>query len=227
MRVKATAPGRARRSGGFVAAGAMAVPGVRGRAAVAAGALGALAVLLAGCGGSGPASAVPSLSQSASAANAAGTSTAAKLHAAARCIRQHGIPGYQDPVLTPGGAVYSDARSFQNAPASTLSAVQAACRTLMVEAGLGSPENEPPAPPQLVQAGVRAAECERAHGLPNVQDPTANSTYTPGHGFGLTGNEVPAGGKASHGFQEASHACHSQVDAELRASTLSSLGSDG
>ena len=77
------------------------------------------------------------------------------------------------------------------------------------------------------EAGVRAAECQRAHGLPNVKDPTANSPYTPGHGFGLTGDEVPTGGKASHGFQEAAHACRSQVDAEIRASTLSSLGSGG
>src|SRR5450759_4527341 len=48
-------------------------------------------------------------------------------------------------------------------------------------AGL-NPGNEPPAPPQLVQAGVRAAECQRAHGLPDVHDPTANTPYTPGHG---------------------------------------------
>lgn len=34
------------------------------------------------------------------------------MHTAAQCIRQHGIPAYSDPVLTPGGAVYSDSRSF-------------------------------------------------------------------------------------------------------------------
>jgi hypothetical protein len=225
MKVTATASGRARRGGLPAAASALAAPGVRGRAARTAATLGALTMLLAGCGGSSPASAVPSLSQGTSATHAAGTS-AAKLQAAAQCVRQHGIPGYQDPVLTPSGAVYSDSRSFQSASQPALDAVRAACRTLLAQAGL-NPENEPPAPPQLVQAGVRAAECERAHGLPNVQDPTANSEYTPGHGFGLTGNEVPAGGKASHGFQEAVQACRSLMNTETRSSTLSSLASDG
>src|SRR4051812_23597710 len=32
----------------------------------------------------------------------------AKLHAAANCIRQHGLPKYQDPVLTADGYVYTD-----------------------------------------------------------------------------------------------------------------------
>jgi len=67
----------------------------------------------------------------------------------------------------------------------------------------------------------------RAHGLPNVQDPTAQTNYTPGHGFGLSGNEVPAGGKANPVYQAAAHACRSLLDAEIRASTLASLASDG
>jgi hypothetical protein len=188
------------------------------------------AVLLAGCGspGAGPA-AVPSLSQPAGAGQgggAAGGNRAAELHAAAQCIRQHGIPSYQDPVLTPGGLVYTDQRSFQDAPQSVVNAVQQACGTLATRAGL-NPASEPPAPPQLVQAGVRSAECMRAHGLTNVQDPTAQSPYTPGHGFGYTASEVPAGGKANPVFQHAAQACRSLLDAEIRASTLASLGSDG
>ena len=93
-------------------------------------------------------------------------------------------------------------------------------------AGL-SPDAEPPAPPQLIQAGVRAAECMRAHGLVNDRDPTAQTPYTPGHGFGLDSSEVPAGGKASPVFQGAAHACRSLLDAEIRASALGSLGNDG
>jgi hypothetical protein len=193
------------------------------------------AVLLAGCGGSGAASpAVPSLSQSAGTSLAAGppqgggagTARASALHAAAQCIRAHGIPAYQDPVLTPSGQVYSDSRSFQNAPQSTVDAVRQACGTLAARANL-NPEGEPPAPPQLVRAGVRSAECMRAHGLPNVQDPTAQSGYTPGHGFGYSGSEIPAGGKANPVFQQAAHACRPLLDAEIRASTLASLGNDG
>ena len=135
-----------------------------------------------------------------------GSARAAALHAAAQCIRQHGIPSYADPVLTASGQVYSDSRSIQDASQSVLNAVQQACGTLAARAGL-DPSYEPPAPPQLVEAGVRSAECLRAHGLPNVQDPTAQSPYTPGHGFGFSAGEMPAGGKADPAYQAAAHAC--------------------
>jgi hypothetical protein len=205
-------------------------------------------LLLAGCGSSGSSSpAVPSLSQAAGqggqgasqgASGSPGASAhaessqgswagrAAELHAAAQCIRQHGIPAYTDPVLTASGQVYTDSRSLDDAPRSILDAVQQACSALAARAGL-SPDAEPPAPPQLIQAGVRAAECMRAHGLVNDRDPTAQTSYTPGHGFGLDSSEVPPGGKASPVFQGAAHACRSLLDAEIRASTLASLGNDG
>jgi hypothetical protein len=185
-----------------------------------------LGVLSAGCGG-GPAPAtVPSLSAASGGGHATSGSRAAKLQAAAQCVRQHGIPGYADPVLSPSGAVYSDRRSFQDASASALSEVRAACGVLLTRAGL-NPEYEPPAPPQLVQAGVRAAQCSRAHGLPNDRDPSARTPYTPGHGFGLSAGEIPAGGKLSHGFQQAGRACGQLWEAEIRASTLASLANDG
>ena len=199
--------------------------GLRAGARPAAALLAALGLLGAGCTSSASPTSVPSLS-SATGSHPAGGSRAAELHAAAQCIRQHGVPRYADPVLTPSGAVYSDSRSIQDASQSVLDAVQAACSSMLARAGL-NPQNEPPAPPQLVQAGVRAAECSRAHGMPNDADPTARTPYTPGHGFGLTAGEGPAGGKLSHGFQEATHACGRLIDAEIRASTLSSLGQDG
>ena len=206
-------------------------------------------VLLAGCAAGGQASpAVPTAAQSVAGTAAgqggagqgsagqgsagqgsAGQSSAARaaaLHQAAQCIRQHGIPSYADPILTAGGRVYSDSRSIQDAPPAVLSAVQQACGALAASAGL-SPADEPPAPPQLVQAGVRAAQCMRAHGLPNDADPSARTPYTPGHGFGMTASEVPAGGKASPAFQRAAQACRALLDAEITASTLTSLGHDG
>ena len=192
-------------------------------------------VLMAGCGRSGGASpTVPSLGQGGAATQGnggqgtggSGAARASALHAAAQCIRQHGVPGYADPVLTPGGQVYSDSRPIQDASRSVFAAVLQACQTLLTQADL-NPGNEPPAPPQLVQAGVRAAECLRAHGLPNVQDPSARSPYTPGHGFGMNGSEMPAGGKASPVWQHARQACVAQVTAEIQASTLASLGDDG
>ena len=205
-------------------------------------------LLLAGCGSSGSsAPAVPSLSEAAGqgsqpagqgASGSPGASAqaessqgswagrAAELHAAAQCIRQHGVPAYADPVLTASGQVYTDSRSLDDAPRSVWDTLQQACGALAARAGL-SPDAEPPAPPQLIQAGVRAAECMRAHGLVNDRDPTAQTPYTPGHGFGLDSSEVPAGGKASPVFQGAAHACRSILDAEIRASTLASLGNDG
>ena len=185
------------------------------------------ALLLAGCAGSGPTGpAVPTAAQGGAASQGAGSGRAAALHAAAQCIRQHGVPSYADPVLTPDGHVYTDSRSFDGASQQTFNAIQQACGTLAARAGL-SPDSEPPAPPQLVEAGVRSAECMRAHGLPDVQDPTAQSSYTPGHGFGFTRGEIPAGGKASPVYQAAAHACRPLLDAEIRASTLASLANDG
>jgi hypothetical protein len=192
---------------------------------LAAPVLAVLGLLGAGCSsGASPAS-VPRLS-SASGGHPAGGNRAAELHAAAQCIRQHGVPGYADPVLTASGAVYSDRRSIQDASQSVLDTVQAACGSVLAQAQL-NPMHEPPAPPQLVQAGVRAARCMRAHGLPNDADPTANTPYTPGHGFGLSAGEVPSGGKLSRSFQQVIHACQRLDAAEIRASTLASLGQGG
>jgi hypothetical protein len=224
---------------------------VRHRAAGLAVALAAAAVLpVAGCGGSGAAPpTVPSLSQGqASSQGASGSRDASgsqgasgskinntgggsgparvsALHAAAQCIRQHGVPAYTDPVLTPTGSVYTDARSMQDAGQAVLDAVQHACGTLIATANF-NPQLEPPAPPQLVQAGVRAAQCLRAHGLQNLSDPSARSPYTPGHGFGMTRDELPAGGKASPVWQNARQACVALVTAEIQASTLPSLSND-
>jgi hypothetical protein len=182
---------------------------------------------LTACSGTGSGATVPSLAGSDSAAaHGSGQSRAVALHAAAQCIRQHGIPHYADPVLTPSGAVYSDSQDFEHADQAVISAVQQACGTLLARAQL-QPESEPPAPPQLVQAGVQVAECFRANGMPNLRDPNAQTPYNPGHGFNLNASAFPPGGKASPTFQHAARACHPQISAVLQASTLASLGNDG
>ena len=181
-----------------------------------------LGLLVAGCG-TAPATTVPSLS-GASVHAATGNQTQA-LHAAAQCIRDHGVPAYQDPVVAPDGSVYTDQRSLDDASKGDrayFDPIQAACRSLFAAANF-NPSTEARATPALVQAGVRAAQCMRAHGLPHVRDPTASSTFTPGHGFGLTMDELPPGGKANGIMQQASQACRALIDAEINASTLSSL----
>jgi hypothetical protein len=161
------------------------------------------------------------------------TTRVAQLHAAAQCIREHGVPTYQDPVLTADGYVYTDARSIQDVGVKQsqaqrdgiLTAIRQACGNLFATAGL-QPDDESPAPPQLVHAGVRAAQCLRANGLPNMRDPNSETPFTPGHGFGLSSDELPnngALGKQDPAVQRAFTACRSLLDAEIRASSLSSL----
>lgn len=163
-------------------------------------------------------------------------SRAAQLHAAAQCLREHGVPSYQDPVLTADGFVYTDARSIQDVGRNQsqaqqdalLNQLRQACGQLFTAAGL-QPDDESPAPPQLVQAGVRAAQCLRANGLPNYRDPTSQTDFTPGHGFGLSADELPnngALGKTDPTVQRAFTACRSLLDAEIAASSLSSLAHD-
>lgn len=180
----------------------------------------AASLVAAACGSSSPHS--PTVPGASSSANSAGGGSRAAIAAAVACIRDHGIPAFKDPVVTPDGTIYTDSRSFEDAPRSTQRAVQESCRELMVRAHL-DPSEQPPAPAALVQAGVRTARCARAHGLPKAKDPTSLSHYTPGHGFGRDPNEVP-GGKNSPGFQQFARACRAEIDAEIKASELASLG---
>jgi hypothetical protein len=132
--------------------------------------------------------------------------------------------------------VYTDARALQDAfvkqsrdqQDAAESALRNACGQLFAAAGL-QPDDQSPAPPQLVQAGVRAARCLRANGLPGYRDPTADSEFTPGHGFGLSADELPnngALGKQDPLVQQAFTACRQLLDAEIAASSLGSLARD-
>jgi hypothetical protein len=174
----------------------------------------ALLVAAAGCSSPHPAS---------TASTDTSASRVAALHSAAQCIREHGVPTFHDPVLGANGQVFTDMRPLENAPDSAVSAARSAC-TSAVNAANWNIEQQPPAPAALVAAGVRAAQCLRSNGLPNYRDPTAASQYTPGHGFGVTADEMPPGAsKASPVVQHAFQACRSLLDAEVQASALSNL----
>ncbi|MEY9951521.1 hypothetical protein [Leifsonia sp. EB34] len=194
-------------------------------AALAVGAV-ALALMLGGCTSSaGPT--VPVLA-TVRATSGSGTDRVAAIHAVAECIRSHGAPTYSEPVLDAEGHVYSDRRSLDNLSRGALSDLEHACGSLAAAAGF-SPSDEPPAPPALVAAGVRSAQCLRQNGMPDMHDPTSRSTYTPGHGFGLSAQDLPnrgALGKADPAVQRAFHACRTLLDAEIRASELTSLAKD-
>jgi hypothetical protein len=185
----------------------------------------ALAALpaLAACSAKPATPGVPMLSGSAApAGQPTGQARRDALHAAAECIRQHGFPKYQDPVLTSDGHVYTDARTIESGEDATIEAAQHACAAQISQAQF-QPDAQAPAPPRLVAAGVKLAQCLRAHGMPNVKDPTSNTHFTPGHGFGLTPDEVPAGGKTNPIFGRALEACAKENDDEIRVSTLAEL----
>jgi hypothetical protein len=154
-----------------------------------------------------------------------GDATAARrtaLHNAAECIRQHGAPRYQDPVLTANGQVYTDARTLHDSvEEAALEDIETACGEL-IRAARFAPDDQAPAPPKVIQAGVKVAECMRANGLPDVKDPTASSQFTPGHGFGHSPEELP-GGK-DDAFMRAGDACRDVIDELNRLSSLGSLG---
>jgi hypothetical protein len=148
---------------------------------------------------------------------------AAKLHEAAECLRQHGVQHFADPVLGANGQVFTDTRTLERAPENTVNSAKTACQD-KINAANWNPDQLPPAPAALVAAGVKSAQCLRAHGLPNVKDPTANSLYTPGHGFGLRADELPPGmDKRSPIMRQALDACRSILDAETAASSLDQL----
>lgn len=188
------------------------------------------ALVLAGCSSAGGPT-VPALGSTSGTANADGGSggdRAAKVHAVAECIRSHGAPTYQEPVIDAAGHVYSDTRSLDRLSRSALDELDRSCGALAAAAGY-SPTDEPPAPPALVAAGVRSAQCLRQHGLPSMHDPTSASAYTPGHGFGLRAGDLPnngALGKDDPAVQRAFAACRALLDAEIRASELTSLAKD-
>ncbi len=183
---------------------------------------------LVGCGGSSHAVGVPTLQGSHANSSATHGPNLQALHQAAQCIRTHGVPNYADPTVGPGFTIYTDQRDLENATSAVVRQATSACRT-EIRAANFDPSQRPHPPAQMVRDGVRAAQCLRAHGLPNWPDPKASDTFDTGHGFQVSDNAfagaVPAGAdpKASPAFQNAIRACSAEVQAELRDSELSNL----
>jgi hypothetical protein len=147
----------------------------------------------------------------------------AKLHAAAQCIREHGATQYQDPLLTADGFVYTDEPSLRGLEEPQLTAIDTACHDLITAAKFGIHDQGPPTP-KVIAAGVKAAQCMREHGLPDFKDPTVDSPFVPGKGFGLDPQTLPPGGKADPTVRRALQACRSVLNEEAALSSLGSLG---
>jgi hypothetical protein len=141
------------------------------RRCLAVGALGVAGLLAAGCssgptgGGGHPGTPV--------AANAAGASDGgfgpklARLIVFAGCMRTHGVPGFPEPIAQRNGkpvfAVRNGSGVNQNSP--QFRRADQACRSLL--SGLGGAQIT--AQDQVDY--LRAAQCMRAHGVPDFPDP--------------------------------------------------------
>jgi hypothetical protein len=162
------------------------------RAGLLAGAIVA-AVLIAGCGGSSSGGGVAHINSSTSAAKSSTKSNGKPNEIAfSQCMRSHGVPNYPDPnssgeiLLTP--SVDAGSPAFQTASND--------CKSLK-PAGYQTPAQQS----KLVAAMLKLAVCMRAHGVPNMPDPTRG---------GNGGVAFPAGGAVdphSPAFQRALHEC--------------------
>ncbi|MER7247653.1 hypothetical protein [Kribbella sp. NPDC000426] len=147
----------------------------------------------------------------------------AKLHTAAQCVRSHGIQNFTDPVLGATGQVFTDYRPLQDAASGVLRSALSDCEQ-QLRAATWNPQTQPPAPATLIAAGVKAARCLRQNGLPKMKDPNARTAYVPGHGFGLSADELPPGAdKQTAVVQQAFRACRTLLDDEIEASQLNKL----
>jgi hypothetical protein len=171
-------------------------------------ALSALALIAAGCGAGSPSSTQTSSGQATGSAVSRARSEGV---AYASCMRSHGVPNFPDPQVSeaPGGGV----RVKQAAPVGALednprvrSALQA-CRSLLPGGGPGG-EGQTISPSEQEQY-LRLAACIRAHGVPNLHDPTFSSNGV--HVPGLQPSEL-----SSPTFEKAEQACRSLIPKRAR-----------
>lgn len=99
----------------------------------------------------------------------------------AACMRQHGLPGFPDPIRTSRNLTFN-ASADSSSPQFT--SADNACKHLLPNDG---------GPPTATQVAaetaklLKYAECMRAHGVPNFSDPVVTSHS---FGFSLQGVDV-------------------------------------
>jgi hypothetical protein len=181
--------------------------------------LAVLAPLAAGCGGTSPNGGVAHLGKSTSSSAAAGSGgssagsagggaassqLASKGVAYANCMRAHGVSNYPDPKISVHGSEVSVAVAAR--PGPHFNSAQQACRKLLPTGGPGSSGSAPLSPSEQAQV-LKLAACIRAHGVPNLPDPT----------FSGGGVHLPESVDThSAVFKSAEQACQSLIPARLR-----------
>lgn len=113
-----------------------------------------------------------------------------------RCFRQHGDPGFPDPVYDP-----SDGRwHFGTSPGSAPESARQACQNL-----LPAVNPSPPVPQAEFQELLQFARCMRQHGVPDWPDPNVagdfalphdllTKTPTSGAAMSACSRYIPSGG---------------------------------
>ena len=126
-----------------------------------------------------------------------GSTALAQAVAYSRCMRSHGVPNFPDPVQTPSGGYGYRTHGIDPNSAAFQGALQA-CKAL--PSPWNSTGQQLSAAQQ--QAWLNWAQCIRAHGQPNLPDPTFSGTEV--HIAGLGGSNSPQ-------LQRAMDACKSQM----------------
>jgi len=89
-----------------------------------------------------------------------------------RCFRQHGDPGFPDPVYDPGDGRWH----FGTSPGSLPSSARQACQNLFPA---GNPS--PPVPQAEFQELLQFARCMRQHGVHDWPDPAVSGDFALPH----------------------------------------------
>jgi hypothetical protein len=163
-----------------------------------------LAVLVSGCGGSsspGVAAVGTATTSTTTPNNSPSSGTSTQVHGAlafARCMRAHGVQNFPDP--DSHGNFHPLSQQALGVSKQTTLTAQQACKHPLSGAGSATPQQRQ----QKIAFGVKVAQCLRAHGYPNVPDPT-----------GL-GQELPPGvDPSSPQFQTTEAACEKQAQKAL------------
>jgi len=86
----------------------------------------------------------------------------------AHCIRDHGMPGWPDPVINPLTGAPDWPRDAPRVPAG----IQQACQSVASRLPPDVQQSQPPTATSM-QALLRFARCMRSHGVTNWPDPNA------------------------------------------------------
>lgn len=156
-----------------------------------------LALGVAGCsdnGGEGVASAGGSPSSpTGSASSGGGDSEQDQLLAYSQCMRNNGVPNFQDPEIGDNGEFTLDLNG-EGLDQATLQAAQDKCRHLLPNGGVPQTMD-----PERLEQLRRYAQCMRDNGVPSFPDPSSE-------GLQLNGND-PQLNPESPAYKRANAAC--------------------